>query len=157
MSETHREKQKLRYSEISVPDNFIFHYFDTNDAEAVEALRYLEESGRRFDLGKGRAVIFHRAHVPNTQDHLHFEQRGHTLYAMNRDGSAHDGSHGKQMHRWAVDAVKDRYPGFKLPKDGLIETMFDQGEAVVLMETVAIRPELDRTLMDLADKLAREA
>lgn len=51
---------------------FILHHFDVADADARDfARRYLVEGGRTFDLGQGRAVMFHRGHVPNSQDHLH--------------------------------------------------------------------------------------
>jgi hypothetical protein len=138
--EAQERTRRMRFTEFGVPDVYIVHHFATDDAEAYAGLRYLEESGRRFDLGQGRSILFHRAHVPNTQDHLHFLQNGRKLYALNRDGTAHDASHGTQMHRWAMDAVKDRYSDFVIPNVGLIEAMFNEGE--LLMETASTRDQV---------------
>ena len=111
---------------------YILHHFDSADADARDFVRrYLVEGGRTFDLGQGRAVMFHRGHVPNSQDHLHFLLKGQKLYALNRDGTAHDASHGRQMHRWAMDAVQTRYPEFKVPPRGLIESMLMEGSLLV--------------------------
>ena len=111
---------------------YILHHFDAADSDARDFVRrYLVEGGRTFDLGQGRAVMFHRGHVPNSQDHLHFLLKGKKLYALNRDGTAHDASHGSQMHRWAMDAVQNRYPDFKVPPRGLIESMLMEGSLLV--------------------------
>ncbi|WP_372786001.1 hypothetical protein [Phenylobacterium sp.] len=142
----------MRFKEFGVPDVYIVHHFSTDDAEANAAVHYLEESGRRFDLGQGRSILFHRAHVPNTQDHVHFVQDGRKLYALNRDGTAHDASHGKQMHRWAMDAVKDRYQDFVIPKAGLIEAMFNQ--VGVLIETASHRGQVHLTPAFLSAAIA---
>ena len=48
---------------------YILHHFVTADADARDFVRcYLVEGGRTFDLGQGRSVMFHRGHVPNSQD-----------------------------------------------------------------------------------------
>ena len=130
----------------------VFHYFSEDDDVAVSHLRYLVESGRSYDMGKGRAVLFHRAHIPQTQDHLHFLQKGNKLYALNRDGTAHDASHGKQMHGWAMDAVK-QFPGFQLPPRGLIESQFDDAETLVQALSsghVVLDPDIIRAALNLA-------
>ena len=123
--------EKLAQLSNSEP-TYILHHFVKADADAQDFVRrYLVEGGRTFDLGQGRAVMFHRGHVPNSQDHLHFLLNGQKLYALNRNGTAHDASHGLQMHRWAMDAVRNRYPDFKLPSRGLIESMLMEGSLLV--------------------------
>lgn len=124
---------------------YILHHFDAADPDAQDFVRrYLVEGGRTFDFGQGRAVMFHRGHVPNSQDHLHFLLKGKKLYALNRDGTAHDASHGNQMHRWAMDAVQNRYPDFKIPPRGLIESMLMEGSLLVEASShrELIRPNL---------------
>ena len=106
----------------------VFYHFDTDDLVAefvVQAL--LAEARPSVDLGKGRSIIFHRANVPGVQDHLHFRVRGANIAAVNKDGTAHDRSHGVQLQRWAIDGAKEHYPGIKVPKSGLIEALADSG------------------------------
>ena len=90
--------------------------------------------------------MHHKAHVPNTQDHLHFRVKGTNIAAINKDGSAHDRSHGVQLQKWALDGMKQHYPGFRRPDDGLIESIFAE-DAVLLTEAaehgrVLVSPEV---------------
>ncbi|SEI56338.1 hypothetical protein SAMN05518849_10188 [Sphingobium sp. AP50] len=113
-----------------------FYHFAADDVLAQFILsNMLTEDRKQVDLGQGRMIYFHTAHVTPGQDHLHFYQNGAKLYAINRDGSAHDASHGKKMARWAQDGVKDNYPGFTLPKSKLIETLLDHEGSSLLMES----------------------
>jgi hypothetical protein len=136
---------------------YILHHFDPADVDARDFVRlYLVEGGRTFDLGQGRAVMFHRAHVPSGQDHLHFLIKRDKLYALNRDGTAHDASHGRQMHRWAMDAVRSRYPDFQLPPQGLIESMLIQASLLVEAsgQQELIRPNLLIAALNKASMLS---
>ena len=136
---------------------YVLHHFDSADADARDFVRhYLVEGGRTFDLGQGRAVMFHRGHVPNSQDHLHFLLKCQKLYALNRDGTAHDASHGRQMHRWAMDAVQTRYPEFKVPPRGLIESMLMEGSLLVEAsgQQELIRPNLLIAALNKASMLS---
>ncbi|KQI72390.1 hypothetical protein AN191_09805 [Loktanella sp. 5RATIMAR09] len=104
------------------PETVVFYHFDETDRTAEVVIRLLlNEAKPRVDLGKGRAIIHHKAHIPNNQDHLHFEVKGTRFAAINKDGTAHDRSHGIKLQRWAVDGASKHYPDFRVPKDGLIE------------------------------------
>jgi len=101
----------------------IFAYFETNDAVANAVVRhYLVEGGKTFNLGRGYKAAFHRAHVPGAKDHLHFSLRGKDLYSINRDGTAHDASHGQKLHNQVVDGMKALFPDFTLPPNNIIES-----------------------------------
>ncbi|WP_157864166.1 hypothetical protein [Gluconacetobacter diazotrophicus] len=95
----------------------------------------LTEDKKAVDIGKGKSVYFHRAHVPGTQDHLHFYQKDSKLFALNRDGTAHDKSHQYQMPNWAKEAVKTHYPDFTIPVGGLIESLLADEKKDILVET----------------------
>jgi hypothetical protein len=121
----------------------VFHHFLAEDLIASRFVRqYLEESGKRRDFGQGRSVVFHRAHIPDGQDHLHFFLRQQELYALNRDGTAHDTSHGAQLHRWAMDAIKQNYDGFRIPPKGLIESSLLKVDAGFLLEAYVFKTPL---------------
>lgn len=114
---------------------FAFYHFESDDAVAETVIRLLlNEEKPRVDLGKGRSILFHHAHVPGTQDHLHFLVKGAKIAAVNADGSAHDRSHGIQLQRWALDGAAKHYPDFRMPKDGLIEGLLVGSEPSLLLE-----------------------
>ena len=76
---------------------------------------FLGEARSEVALGKGRMMFFHRAHAPGGQDHVHFVVKGAKVFAINKDGSAHDRSHGVEMQRWAVDGLNAHHSGFTVP------------------------------------------
>lgn len=136
---------------------FAFYHVAGDDVLAKFILgNMLKEDRRHVDLGKGREIFFHSAHVEPGQDHLHFRQNGAKLYAVNRDGTAHDASHGKLMARWAREGMRDNYPGFTVPKDGLIEALFDAPGGTLLLEDGAAGSNVivPRTLQRLAEQAA---
>ncbi len=109
---------------VIVKEIFVLYHFNPDDRTAEKVIRLLlNEDKRRVDFGQGRTIIFHRATVPNTFDHLHFQVKGTNIAAINRDGTAHDRSHGIKLQRWALDGMANHYPGFKPPKDGIIESL----------------------------------
>ena len=113
----------------SRPKLAIYH-FDSEDLIAPIIIRALLcEALPSVDLGKGRSIIFHKAHTGEGQDHLHFRVKGATISSVNRDGSAHDRSHGIQLQRWATDGAKAHYPGMKMPPKGLIEQLVIEPDA----------------------------
>ena len=125
----HMAKEKAQRSTRTV-----FYHFDTSDrvAEVVISL-LLNEAKPYVDLGKGRAIRHHKTHIPDTQDHLHFLVKRTNIAAINKDGSAHDRSHGVQLQKWATDGAKKNFPDFHIPDDGLLESLFAE-DAVLLSE-----------------------
>jgi hypothetical protein len=79
------------------------------------------QEGRDYDLKKGYAMRFDRGHVPGAEDHIHFFRWENELYAINRNGSGHDGNHGTPMHNYAVKKAKALFPDFSWPDDNIIE------------------------------------
>lgn len=65
---------------------------------------------------------YHSAHIKDGQDHLHVYCKQHQLFAMNRDGSAHDRSHQTQIPNKVADAIRTKFPDFKLPPGNFIES-----------------------------------
>ena len=116
-------KEFMRKSERPV---IVLHIFDEGDADALAFVsRYLIEGGRTYSIGKGYSAVFHRAHTPGTQNHLHFYLKQNHLYSINQDGTAHDASHGLKMHRQATKWISKEFPNFTVPPKGIIESMFD--------------------------------
>lgn len=65
---------------------------------------------------------YHSAHIPNGQEHLHVYCKQNQLFAINRDGSAHDRSHQTQIPNKVADAIRTKFPDFKLPPNNFIES-----------------------------------
>ncbi len=65
---------------------------------------------------------YHSAHIKDGQDHLHVYCKQNQLFAMNRDGSAHDRSHQTQIPNKVADAIRTKFPDFTLPPSNFIES-----------------------------------
>lgn len=126
-----------------------FYHFASDDSVASALLaELLNEGCQTKDLGKGRSIMFHRAHVPVGQDHIHFLVKGKKVAALNRDGTAHDKSHGYQMLQWQMDGLAKHHPGFALPKTGLIEQLTTDSTILMLIEST-------ETVTDLVNLIER--
>jgi hypothetical protein len=148
-----------RFSEFireqSGREGIVIYHFDASDHDARRLVEeVLTEAKKSVDLGQGKCIIHHKAHIPDGQDHLHFEVRGRTVYAVNKDGTAHDRSHGKTMQRWALDGAAAHYPTFKMPPGGLIEEILGNGKLELLTEGVdeskVLIPKARRLTAELA-------
>ena len=99
-------------------DEFTVHIvYRTADAPAcIEEARH-----RGRPLGGQYSAIRHKAHASSGQDHVHVFARQNQLFAINKDGTAHDRSHGIRIPNKVADALKLHFPDLSLPKDNLIE------------------------------------
>ena len=136
--------------------NIAIYHYDASDLVAEIILSsLLNEAKKLADLGAGKRIAFHKAHVPNGQDHLHFLVKGASIYAINQDGSAHDQSHGVTMQKWAIIGAQKHYPAFTMPKDGLIECLFER-QSVLLLEDASSQPLIAPALRTIALQKAIE-
>lgn len=134
-------------------EKFVIYHFAQDDPVAELIVRaLLNEQRPSVDLGKGRSILFHKAHVPNTEDHLHFMVRRAKIAAINQSGTAHDMSHGVQLQRWALDGMQQYYPGFKLPPNGLIEALMSTPSSGLLNEAF----DENEVLLSKASRLLAE-
>lgn len=116
-------------------DHYVYYHYSSDDALAEFIVtNLLREAKEYVDLGKGRSLMFHKAHDGQGQDHVHFCVKKAKVYAINQDGTAHDRSHGVKMQRWALDGLEKNYPEFKRPKDGLIEALLAGPSGPMLTE-----------------------
>lgn len=122
---------------------FAFYHYASDDAIAATLLESIfNESTQTKDLGKGRSMMFHRAHVDGGQDHVHFLVKGSKITALNRDGSAHDRSHGHQLLQWQINGLRQHQRNFALPKDGLIEQLMADDFGPMLTESLEAANDL---------------
>lgn len=115
---------------LELHQRMVIYHFEQSDEVAETIVRLLlNEEKPSVDLGKGRRILFHIAHVPTGEDHLHFRVKGKNIAAINKSGTAHDKSHGVKLQRWALDGMEQHYPGFKRPVDGVIECLMGKPTA----------------------------
>ncbi|MGK0184298.1 MAG: hypothetical protein ACI9R3_000064 [Verrucomicrobiales bacterium] len=62
----------------------------------------------------------HSPHTPEGQHHLHLYSKGNQIAELNIDGSTHDDWHGKRLPSKVQKGIKTHFPGFKVPKDGML-------------------------------------
>lgn len=61
-------------------------------------------------------------HIPSGQYHLHLFMKQNQIFAINKDGTAHDRSHGAQIPKKVADALRKEFPDWTIPESGLIES-----------------------------------
>ena len=110
-------------------DYHIIHLYFIEDelSESLSSKPLLIQESNVIDLGKGRELAFHRNNYTNphnpAKDHLHFYVKGKEIFSINRDGTAHDGSHGVLIPGDVYNKINKRFPDFNLPKNRLIESL----------------------------------
>ena len=70
---------------------------------------------------------------PGNLKHIHIFVKGKDLFAMNVDGTAHDGCHKVKIPEDVMDFMANK--GFKVPADGIIE-FYNAGNNQLLLESV---------------------
>ena len=65
------------------------------------------------------------AHCPPdpNKDHIHLFQKNNQIFALNRDGTAHDGCHGVTISKSICDKIQQHFPDFVIPQNRYIESM----------------------------------
>lgn len=64
----------------------------------------------------------HAAHVEVGQPHIHVYNGPNEIFALNKDGTAHDRSHGVEIPNKVYKALQTRLPYWNLPPNRLIES-----------------------------------
>ena len=112
-----------------VLEGFIVHFiFEVGSREQTVFKKLHEEDvlfegrHRGVPLGGQYSASLHRAHIPGGQNHLHIFAKQNQLAALNKDGTAHDASHGIRLPNRVVAGILSNFPEFTIPPDGFIES-----------------------------------
>lgn len=93
------------------------------ESDEGRVLRKAMHRGR--PLGGKYSAQRHQAHTAEGKTHLHVYARNNQLFAINVDGSAHDTSHGIRIPNKVADAIRRKFPEFRVPADNLIKSIED--------------------------------
>lgn len=113
MSETIFQSAQL------LTEEFVIHVY-ADDEDTLEQLEEAKGPGRPL-AGK----YYYRVDRPppeSGQIHVHVYAKNNHIFAINKDGSAHDASHGFTIPNKAASALRRRFPDWKIPDNNLIES-----------------------------------
>lgn len=119
----------MRFEEFSKYEWFSFTVENFNVHilfSKIESNILVEGKSKPFDLGGVYSAQLHQAHIPAGQAHLHIYAKKNQLFAINKDGSAHDKSHGTEIPNKVAHAISQKFPEFIIPKNNFIESAPDQ-------------------------------
>jgi len=125
----------MMYIVEHIDDFTVVIYFE--DDEATNMI--LEAHYRGIPLVGPYSVLDHSRHVPSGQDHLHIYKKNALLFALNRDGTAHDRSHGARIPNRVADTLRTKYPDWIIPDNNIIESAPKALNVTWLMEQVQAR------------------
>lgn len=111
----------IKYCSVQVEEYTVHIYFeDTGNGGFIT-----EAQHRGVPLAGPYSVIKHKPHIDGGQYHLHLYHKQNQLFAINKDGTAHDKSHGYQIPNKVADALRKQFPDFVLPRHNIIESVND--------------------------------
>lgn len=90
-----------------------------------------EAKHKGLPIGGKYSAQLHSAHSAVGQQHVHVYAKNNQLFALNKDGSAHDASRKIQIPNKVAKAIQGKFPWFTLPPDNLIETAPDSVSAAI--------------------------
>jgi hypothetical protein len=77
---------------------------------------------RGIPLGGQYSAQLHKSHGAAGQKHIHVYAKNNELFALNKDGSAHDASHQIRIPNKVAKAIQSTFPAITLPPGNFIES-----------------------------------
>lgn len=97
------------------------------------------------------------AHQPPKpeKDHIHVFKKGKELFAINRDGTAHDGCHNVKIPGAIFNVLQNKFSDFKFPPSRIIEQIlkYSNCNEVEIKALNSIDPDLDNILCEEIDNM----
>ena len=127
----------MNYVQIEIDDYIVEVFSPEFDVKAD-----LNEARHRGKpLVGAYSVLEHPPHTNPGEHHLQVYLKNNKIFAINRSGSGHDGSSGRRIPNKVADALRDRYPKYRIPDNNIIEN-----------EGMYLAPLLVEIKMNLPDK-----
>lgn len=101
-----------------VSDDYILHIYTSNSVLKKNLLE-----SKFGNIGQYSYRIDPPHNNTNGQRHLHGYLKGNEIFAINIDGSAHDGCHQTTIPQKFLDELPKIFKGVKIPENGLIESV----------------------------------
>lgn len=110
-------KPSYEWLTFSVEDYLVHVLFESSTVSLINEAKY-----KGMPLGGQYSAQLHGAHSPIGQQHIHVYAKNNQLFALNKDGSAHDANHQIQIPNKVAKAIQSNFPGFTLPPNNIIES-----------------------------------
>jgi hypothetical protein len=134
--------EKTNTETIKILDiNFCINYYKDADASLLT-----EANPKGITLIGPYSVIKHPPHNSTGDYHLHVYEKNNELFAINKNGTAHDGSHGVTIPLKVFNAITTQRPDWIIPQNRIIETK----------DNIVIYNSLEDLLEDTVRKLVCE-
>jgi hypothetical protein len=97
-------------------------WFDDADHNQQPIKQMLNEANHRgIPLVGTYSYQKHNSHGAAGQYHLHLYNRNNQIFAINKDGTAHDASHKAEIPNVVADALRQKFPDWTIPDNNIIE------------------------------------
>ena len=112
---------------LEVDDYIVSIFIDDVDINIKQNLDEAKQKGRISLVGPYSANI-HQAqtHIPGSKKHIEVYCKNNYLFAMNNDGTGHDGSTGYTIPNKVADAMR-QINGFRVPQNQIIDSVQKEG------------------------------
>ncbi|MDD5300062.1 MAG: hypothetical protein PHD65_06175 [Gallionella sp.] len=100
-------------------DGYVISIFIRRDDQVTIPLNEAKQKG--ISLGGQYSALRHTVPEPG-KEHIHVYAKGNDIFALNKDGTAHDQSHGVKIPNRVADAIRTHFPNFSLPPNNFIES-----------------------------------
>jgi hypothetical protein len=108
----------MKWASITIEQYTIWIYF--SDVNTENRLYEAEQKGQPI-IGP-YSLILHRPYIPAGLKHLHIYNRQNEIIAINKDGTAHDRNQSVEIPCCVADALRQRFPDWKIPNDNIIDS-----------------------------------
>ena len=113
------EESKISYEWLTFQvEEYLVHILF--ESSIPGALTEAKHKGTPLD-GQYSAQL-HGVHTPAGQQHIHVYAKNNQLFALNKDGTAHDASHQTRIPNKVAKAIQSKFPDFTLPPNNFIES-----------------------------------
>jgi len=115
-------------------DGYVISIYTTD----ADDLRLLTEAHHRgTPLGGQYSAQKHPPHTVTGQFHLHVYAHRNQIFAINKDGTAHDASHQVRIPNVVATALRQAFPSWQIPADNVIESCNPSLMTTLLLEIAA--------------------
>lgn len=132
------KEDKLLYYTLEIDEYFVRIFISKEDIKTQRILNEKRQKGK-IDLGGPHSARKDPACIPISKKHLHILKGMNQIFAINYDGTGHDGSTGYKISNKLADKMRDTFPDIRIPDNNVIESINicdidEKDERIVLLK-----------------------
>ena len=126
-----KETSRRTWFSFELGEYVVHIWFNSDEMQEINEAKY-----KGSPLGGQYSAQLHQPHSSVGQKHLHVYAKNNQLFSLNKDGSAHDKSHGAVIPNKVVKAIKNHFPSFIIPDNNIIESASKATQLLYKIETI---------------------